>query len=151
MRRRRHRDVRAALIAAMALCALLVASGCATDIDAELIGTWEAKLVGYNSTANSVTNYVQTVAFAENGTMTLDTTLPGVTNHVTGVYEITSRETTPTLTIRWDVPVDQPTTLYFAIDDGKLITSPSPGGLSKPQNLNVTNADPVVYTRIVAP
>ena len=45
------------------------------------------------------------------------------------------------------MPVDQPTTLYFDIRDGKLITSPSPGGLAKPENLNVANADPVVYTR----
>ncbi len=145
-----HRRVLTAVVLVVVAVAI-GAAGCAANLDSQLIGTWETQLVGYNTTANGVTNYTQTVSFAEDGSMTFDTTLPGVVNHATGVYEIVDREKTPTLSIKWDMPVDQPTTLYFTIQDGKLITSPSPGGLAKPENLNVTNADPVVYTRGSAP
>jgi len=147
----RDRRRLAVAIVSVTVVATLGVTGCAANLDSQLIGTWETQLVGYNSTAQSVTNYKQTVSFAEDGSLAFDTTLPGAVNHATGVYEISDREKTATLSIKWDMPVDQPTTLYFAIEDGKLITSPSPGGLSKPQNLNVTNADPVVYTRGTAP
>jgi len=136
----------ASLLAAMFMLASVV-SGCAANVESQLIGKWETQLVGYNTTAQSVTNYTQTVTFAEDGALTLDTTLPGAVNHVTGTYEIVNTKEGPTLSITWDMAVDQPTTLFFAFDDGKLLTSPSKGGLAKPQNLNVTNADPVVYTR----
>jgi hypothetical protein len=82
MLRNRHRSVAAA--AALAVAGLLVAGGCAANLESQLIGSWETRLVGYNTTAQGVTNYNQTVTFAENGTITLDTTLPGAVNQVTG-------------------------------------------------------------------
>jgi len=150
MRTRERLATVLALLATGALFAL-VASGCAASVESQLAGTWETQLVGYNATAQSVTNYVQTVQFTEDGGVTLDTTLPGATNHVTGTYEIVETKEGPTLSIEWDMPVDQPTTLYFAFKERKLYTSPSPGGLAKPPNLNVTDADPVVYTQTAVP
>ncbi len=137
----------AAVAVVLAVAGLIAVGGCAANLESQLIGTWETRLVGYNTTAQGVTNYNQTVTFAENGTVTLDTTLPGAVNHVTGSYEVASGGAKPTLSIKWDMPADQPTTLYFNIEDGRLLTSPSPGGLAKPPNLNVANADPVVYVR----
>jgi hypothetical protein len=146
MRLHLHRTA-TVVAAVLAVAGLLAVGGCAANLESQLIGSWETRLVGYNTTAQGVTNYNQTVSFAENGTVTVDTTLPGAVNHVTGTYEVVGGGSKPTLNIKWDMPVDQPTTLYFTIEDGKLLTSPSPGGLAKPQNLNVANADPVVYVR----
>ena len=146
MHRHLHRSAAAAAVS-LAVVGALAAGGCAANLESQLIGSWETRLVGYNTTAQGVTNYNQTVTFTEDGAVTLDTTLPGAVNHVTGTYEVVGGGSKPTLSIKWDMPADQPTTLYFTIEDGKLLTSPSPGGLAKPPNLNVANADPVVYVR----
>jgi hypothetical protein len=117
----RHRPVAAAAVV-LAVAGLLAAGGCAANLESQLIGSWETRLVGYNTTAQGVTNYNQTVTFAEDGTVALDTTLPGAVNQVTGAYEVVGGGAQPTLNIKWDMPVDQPTTLYFTIEDGKLLT-----------------------------
>jgi hypothetical protein len=138
----------------VALVALVVVAattaGCTARSEQNLVGTWRTRLTGYNTVAAGITEYDQTVAFTETGTVTIDNTLPGDVNQATGRYEVTKIEGHPVIKIVWDLPVDKPTELYYDFQGDKLPTSRAPESLDLSKQLNVGNQDPVVYVRLPA-
>jgi uncharacterized protein YceK len=145
-RRLGHRTVG---LLAIALTLTLLASGCSSLVSKEnLVGTWKTRLTGYNTVAAGMTQYDQTVTFTTDKKIVFDTTLPGAVTHLTGTYELSKKDTNPIMIIRWDIPTDKPSELYYKFSNGKLLTTPSPDGLAKPEQLNVGNADPVVYVKV---
>ena len=135
------------IVLALTLVSALGPVGCVAKSEQELVGTWRTRLVGYNSVAAGVTEYDQTVTYGDNGTVVMDNTLPGAVNHVTGRYEVTKVDGKPAVSIKWDVPVDQPSVLYFKFQDDKLVMSRAPESLDLSEQLNRANQDPVVYLR----
>jgi len=139
-----------ALVLALLLLVAII-PGCKTKAKDDLVGTWRTKLTGYNTVAAGITQYDQTVEFTDAGTVTMDNTLPGDVNHVTGRYELSMTDGHALIKITWDIPVDKPSELYYSFQDGKLLTSRAPGSLDLSKQLNVGNQDPVVYLRLQKP
>jgi hypothetical protein len=140
------RGVHALVLVTALVCALMI-GGCGKKAEQDLVGTWRTQLTGYNNVAAGVTQYNQTVTFAENGTTVMDNTLPGDVNHVTGRYEVTKLDGKAAITITWDVPVDKPSVLYYGFQGDKLLISRAPESLDLSKQLNVGNQEPVVYVR----
>jgi hypothetical protein len=135
-----------------AVVTLLVAAsatgGCAAKSEKDLVGTWRTQLTGYNTVAAGITRYDQTVTFTDTALVTMDNTLPGDLNHVTGRYELTKIDGHPVIKITWDAAVDKPSELYYRFQGEKLLTSRAPGSLDLSRELNVGNQDPIVYVQV---
>jgi hypothetical protein len=103
-------------VAVVLVLLLVVAAipGCKARAQQDLVGTWRTKLTGYNNVAGGITQYDQTVQFTDAGAVTMDNTLPGDVNHVTGRYELSNADGHALDKITWDVPVDKPSQLYYS-------------------------------------
>jgi hypothetical protein len=139
------RWIRVASAIAVLLIVGYATTACGTKARKDLVGTWRTQLTGYNSVAAGMTQYDQTVTFTDAGIITMDTTLPGELNHVTGRYTLSVLDGKPAITITWDGGVEKPSKLYYGFQGEKLLTSQAPGSLDASEELNVGNQDPVVY------
>jgi hypothetical protein len=148
---RHDRRLRVATTIVAMLIVVSAGAGCTAKAQKSIIGTWRTRLTGYNTVAAGITQYDQTVVFTDAGVVTMDNTLPGDVNHVTGRYELTKTDGHPVIKITWDIPVDKPSELYYSFQGDKLLTSRAPGSLDMSKQLNVGNQDPVVYVRLEKP
>jgi hypothetical protein len=143
----RSRRIRPALLALLLAALLSITGGCGAAPEQNLVGTWTTQLTGYSTTAQSVTKYDQTVTFKSDGSVDFQTTLPGeAVNGQAGTYSVSRSQGALLLAITW-MGVPTPTELYIQVNGNKLLTSKSSTGLKSPPQLNVTNADPVLYIR----
>jgi hypothetical protein len=127
--------------------AALGTAGCTASSANAIVGRWTTRLVGYNTSASGVTNYEQTVTFSKDGKIVLQTTLPGGSDGQEGTYEVVRTSDGQTIRIIWNGAPTTPLELGFQIQGDKLLTTRRQGTMPKPPNMNVTNADPVVYVR----
>jgi hypothetical protein len=129
------------------LFAALGTAGCAAVSSNAIVGRWTTRLVGYHTTARSVTYYDQTATFSKDGKVLLETTLPGGSDGQKGTYEVVRTSDGQTVRIIWDSAPKTPLELGIEIQGDKLLTTRRQGTMPKPPDLNIKDVDPVVYVR----
>ena len=135
------------LVLLVLLGAALVA-GCASSSDEQrLVGSWRTELTGYNTVAGGVTKYEQKITFGEDGKFAMQATLPAMVDVVRGTWELDKIEGSPIIRITWEGTSTVPSEFKYDLQGDHLFTSRLKGGMPKPEQLNVTEVDPVEYVR----
>jgi hypothetical protein len=135
-----------AFIVLGAIVALIVGRNAVSD-EKSLAGRWTAKLTGYNTSVGAVTAYEQTVILAEGGTVTVQFDLGGM-EPVRGTWELTrGTDEGKVIRISWSGDPTKVNEFKYQLKGNQLYLSRVQGGMPKPENLNVTEQDPVVYER----
>lgn len=131
----------------LVLLGAVLAGGCTSSDEQRLVGSWRTELTGYNTVAGSVTKYEQKITFGEDGKFALQATLPAMVDVVTGTWELDKVEGSPVIRITWEGTSTVPSEFKYDLQGDHLLTSRLKGGMPKPEQLNVTEVDPVEYVR----
>jgi hypothetical protein len=138
------------LLWVLLLTAALVVGCSAISDEEQLVGRWTTQLNGYNATTNAATKYEQTAVFTDDAKVTLQIELGGM-SPVKGTWEIVKgTDNGKVLRITWDNGPAEATNVNeftYQFKGNQLYLSRVKGGMPKPENLNVTEQDPVVYER----
>lgn len=139
--------VRLAALAGTVLLGAALVAGCASSDEAKLVGRWTTQLTGYNTVAQGVTKYDQTITFGQDGTFLFQATLPGAVENAKGTWKLEKVSGAPVISISWEESAVAPAQFKYEIRGDHLLTSRVAGGMPKPEQLNVQDVDPVEYVR----
>ncbi len=143
----KHQTRPIGLLWVLLLTAALVMGCSAISDEEQLVGRWTTQLNGYNTTTNAATKYEQTAIFTDDGKVTLQVELGGM-SPVKGTWEIVKgTDNAKVLRIMWEDDPSMVNEFTYQFKGNQLYLSRVKGGMPKPENLNVTGQDPVVYER----
>jgi hypothetical protein len=128
------------------LAALFIGRASASD-KKQLVGRWTTQLTGYSTSASGATKYEQTVYLKDDGTVVVQFDLGGM-EPVNGTWELDrDTENGKIIRITWADDSTKVNEFKYQLKGNELYLSRVQGGMPKPENLNVTEQDPVVYER----
>jgi hypothetical protein len=135
-----------AFVLIVMVVALVIGRGSASD-KKQLVGRWTTQLTGYSTSASGATKYDQTIYLTEDGKVTVQFDLGGMAP-VQGTWELArGADNGKIIRITWLGDPSKVNEFKYQLKGNQLYLSRIQGGMPKPENLNVTAQDPVVYER----